>query len=333
MRASSSALSSQATLPHCNPPPTYASAAQPNPISNRSFGHGPKPQLDTPGACSSSTPQLLPSRTEETDKCAYRHSQGEVSSPGLEGDFVGFTTASFQGPVNPFQLNPNPRPPGFTLVPKTGSIKRLPEFLGDLHFSDGSPMKTDGTSPASLSIRERGSIHGTKGIAATGGYIDPTGAASSPRLTEVPERRPLSMNAAADCAVLRCELSPASPALDENGSNSRESTTLNASKHGISAFELPSGAGVLLRTPSLLLHGPNHRSDALVPSVPLPETVAQYQSLQPCSPGQAGDSLPRSRSVADLNRQSQYFKPQDLALIPRMRSQQQIMALLGSIET
>jgi hypothetical protein len=313
MHAASSAVKPQATLPPYSPPPIYVLAAQLRPTSSRhSFGnnkHTGEKYLDQGRSDSTSelasTGAWLPSGTEETKTSVYRHSQGGMSSSGLEGNFLGLTAANIQGPVDPFDFNPNPQPPVGALVPNIEDTKWLPELQGDPQLSGTSAMDTDSNVLELLSIGEPGSINGTEEFA----------------------------GASVHRAVSHCDPLSASPTLSVAASKAREKTTMDTSKHNIPAVELASWPDTPLKPEVFYRDGPKHRSNTLVPSVSLPKTSVQYQAPQPGFPGQTGPSLSRSRSASDLDRQSRYCKPQTRPSITRMRSQRHMMALLGSIET
>ncbi|KAF2621825.1 hypothetical protein BU25DRAFT_415829 [Macroventuria anomochaeta] len=347
MRTSSYSVSSQTISTPCSPAPTYTSVAQVDSmVSHHSFGHDqwtglealdleagdPTSQVDTTPTCYSSKLQLPPSKTEEMKERARWYSQSEFSSPELEGDILCLTATNLQGPVNPFEFDPDPQPLLVPIVPKLEDTKRLFELPGNPLVPVEPPTINDRLPLVCLSKEEHDLTYGTKRSTAIGGYIGSTHAGTISKSTIVPARTRVFTNAAMDCTIPCNELSSESPALDVNDQDLKEKATSNAPKHGTSTLGLASWSNTPPKTPCPLPHGPNDTSNTLNPSVPPPKTVTQCH-LQFCSPEQSGQFLSLSQSVANLNQQSQYSKPQDPAIITRMRSQKQMIALLESIET
>lgn len=348
MRTSSLSVSCQTTSPPYTPLPSYASVMQLNStIPNYSFGHDPQTslgfldqerceppsQLDTTSACSNLVPQLPSSETKEMKDWAYRYPQSEVSLPELEGDVVCLTATNSQGPVNPFEFLSSPQPPVITLNPEIGDTNSLSGLQEGLHFPAELPTNDARLALGYLSTGERDLVYNTKRNTATSGYIEPSDARAIPRSIVHSASRSLSTNAASDCTVPRYELSSTSFALAIEGPELGERKFPEAPKHSVSATDFSSWSNAPSIPHCLPLRVPNHSSDTLTPSIPLPKTNAQYDSLQHCFPHQAKQLLSRSRSAVDLNMQSQNPKPESSASVTRMRSQRQVMALLESIGT
>jgi hypothetical protein len=346
-RTSSCSVSSQAVSTPCSSDPTYVSATQVGSmISHHSFKHGqrtgvespdleacdPTSQLDTAGTCYYSTPQLPPLTAGEMEKRGCWCSQTKASAPEWEGDIVCLSATNSQGPVNPFEFDPGPQLPTIPMVPEMEGENRLSETPRN----PSAPMEPPGIdnrlSMASLSKKEYEWMYSTKRSTPTGEYTGSTHPVSMQKATMVPVRTRTFASAAKDCTISWNELSPASPALDEIGSDSKAKATINAVKHETTVLEPASGSNTSSNTLYPLLHGPDHTSNTLHMSIPLLKSAAQY-NLRQSFPEHSGQNLPRSRSVVGLNKQSQCYKPQEPAIITRMRSQKHIIALLESIES
>lgn len=318
--------------PH-SPPPTYAATVSTVPAldSTRSQHHPHVPTHHSIAACQSGdrNNESFPGNDNHS---AYRIGLGDMQISELAGDTISFSATNSAGPVNPYELCAK-------LTEENRAISHMPqvpsevlaEMLGDIHFPlelpSNEPVLPHDCPPWQRTRFEHAGL--------TQPRHNQLRKRAAPEESSVVHRRPVPMGALNDSLPMVHELPPSFGLSAASRVVGNPEFTVNPSDSGAFAVKISSQnssrSGPHNRPFTYTAHGSNSgTASGLIP-------IARCSKLPPMQPvfsQQAAAFSADSTSSWGLDTQPKAPKApaaSEPATSTRMKSQKQILDLLGSI--